>query len=81
MQLEFDIEPIDANMRLKYLMQQIDELKESMRKQTKKLFGDLRTLEKRCAKLESENMRLKLEKEPDKIEWIFMQDDLLVRVK
>ena len=69
----------DTQAQLRYMKTQLDTLQESMRKQTKKLFGEVRTLEKRCAKLEAENANLK---QPDKkIEWIFLQDEQLVQAK
>jgi uncharacterized membrane protein len=79
-QLEFNFgDQNDTAAQLKYLKTQLDAMQESMRKQTKKLFGEVRTLEKRCAKLEAENVSLK---KPDKkIEWIFLQDDQLVQAK
>lgn len=79
-QLEFNFGEMDQIVQLRYVKKQLDDLKESTRKQCKKLFGELRTLEKRCAKLEAENMLLK--QGPDqKIEWIFKQDEQLVQVR
>ena len=69
----------DTQAQLRYMKTQLDAMQESFRKQTKKLFGEVRTLEKRCAKLEAENANLK---QPDKkIEWIFLQDEQLVQAK
>ena len=80
LQLEFNFgDQSDTAAQLRYLKKQLDDMQESMRKQTKKLFGEVRSLEKRCAKLEAENANLK---QPDKkIEWIFLQDDQLVQAK
>ena len=79
-QLEFNFgDQNDTSAQLRYMKTQLDAMQESMRKQTKKLFGEVRTLEKRCAKLEAENANLK---QPDKkIEWIFLQDEQLVQAK
>lgn len=83
LQLEFNFsDQGDFRAELRYMKKQLDDMQESMRKQTKKLFGDVRTLEKRCEKLEEENSSLKKKTpNPEKIEWIFKEDDFLVKIK